>query len=144
MGIEFLAGTIILIIAGAVVVLFFWIRESRRGYGAFLAGFDEGYVFDDDAVRIRAMISVGRQLIDRPLSEVIFDRTVFCIKLHASGLPAVIGIRRSDVQRIYLRRGVPGIGFTFMDKNHRADAVTIWCGSSEPMRTELADRRWLW
>lgn len=142
--IEFLAGTVILLTAGAVVFIFFRIRESRRGYEAFLADLDDGYMFDGDAVRIRAMISVGRRLINRPLPEVIFDQTAFRIKLQASGLPGIIGIRRSEVQHIYLRRGVPGVGFTFKDKNHRADAVTIWCGSTEPMRTQLAERRWLW
>lgn len=118
-------------------------REAQRGYDAFKCDSISSHTFDDDALHASEMISIGDRLISSPLPSLTIDRSAFRITVQSADGPVVLGIRRSDVDRMYTRRGVYGIGFSFKDTTHRADGVTVWCGSREPFWSKLGELGWL-
>jgi hypothetical protein len=140
----------LLILASAAVAIFavtsvlaIRSRDRRRGTDAFTSDLTRSYEFSADAFRTSGLVSVGGVLINHPLPEVVVDRSVLRIRLTSAGFPETLGIRRCDVSHVYTHRGVNGVGFGFKDRTHRADGVTIWCGSREPLWTALADLGWL-
>lgn len=119
-------------------------REAQRGYDAFKCDSTSSYTFDADALHASEMITIGGRLMSRPLPSLVIDRSAFRITVQsAGGGPEVLGIRRSEVDRMYTRRGIYGVGFSFKDRTHRADGVTIWCGSREPLWSRLGELGWL-
>lgn len=119
------------------------IREARRGFDAFVSGSTSSYQFGDDAFHASQMVSIGGRLVSRPLPQLTVDQSAFRITLQAVEVPEVLGIWRSDVERMYTRRGIYGVGFSFKDRTHKADGLTIWCGSREPLWSTLAELGWL-
>lgn len=139
-----------LVLASVVLGVYFGISygvmrylKSQRGSAAFLANSLTSYEFSGDSFRTHGLVSLGSILVEHPLPEVVVDREALQINLGSEGLPDSIGIRRSDVKCAYTRRGIRGVGFGFRDPCHRADGVTIWCGSRDPLWRALAERGWL-
>jgi hypothetical protein len=143
MAAMFVLGLVVLTVFFVCSYLVMRFRVARRGFDAFTSDSTLSYVFDDDAFHASEMISIGSHLVSRPLPELMVDRSALRITLQSAGIPEVLGIWRLDVDHMYTRRGINGVGFSFKDGTHKADGLTIWCGSREPLWSTLAELGWL-